>query len=125
MSLIPNEQPEDMELSNYKLETPSNKQRLENSYFARAFLLFMTILGTTMVIGDGIFTPPMSVISAVNGISAKLSQGISFLFFIFYFSCNYYNTGNVNECPFVTFRLRGWYHYIDTGIPFWCAKVWY
>lgn len=64
VSLIPNQQPEDLELSNYKLETPSNKQmlkqKLENSHFARVLLLFMTILGTTMVIGDGVFTPPMS-----------------------------------------------------------------
>ncbi|XP_003627359.2 potassium transporter 5 [Medicago truncatula] len=78
VSLIPNQQPEDMELSNYKLETPSSnqqlKKKLENSHFARVLLLFMTILGTTMVIGDGVFTPPMSVISAVNGISSKLGQ---------------------------------------------------
>ncbi|RHN39511.1 putative potassium transporter [Medicago truncatula] len=64
VSLIPNQQPEDMELSNYKLETPSSnqqlKKKLENSHFARVLLLFMTILGTTMVIGDGVFTPPMS-----------------------------------------------------------------
>ncbi|KAI5422319.1 potassium transporter 5 [Lathyrus oleraceus] len=99
VSLIPNEQPEDMELSNYKLETPSNKQRLENSYFARAFLLFMTILGTTMVIGDGIFTPPMSVISAVNGISAKLSQdyvvGITILILVFLFGVQRFGTDKV------------------------------
>jgi KUP system potassium uptake protein len=60
--LIPNQQPEDMELSNYKLETHESisKQKLENNYFARVLLLLMTILGTTMVIGDGVFTPPMS-----------------------------------------------------------------
>jgi KUP system potassium uptake protein len=64
VSLIPNQQPEDMELSNYKLETQSSKQKLkqklENNYFARVLFLFMTMLGTTMVIGDGVFTPPMS-----------------------------------------------------------------
>jgi KUP system potassium uptake protein len=66
VSLIPNQQPEDMELSNYKLETHESiskqkfKQKLENNYFARVLFLFMTMLGTTMVIGDGVFTPPMS-----------------------------------------------------------------
>ncbi|XP_058743762.1 potassium transporter 5-like [Vicia villosa] len=99
VSLIPNEQPEDMELSNYNLETPSNKQKLENSYFARVFLLFMTILGTTMVIGDGIFTPPMTVISAVNGISTKLSQdyvvGITILILLFLFGMQRFGTDKV------------------------------
>lgn len=68
MSLIPNEQPEDRELSNYKLETPSSqvkrahnlKQKLEASYTARVLLVFLAIMGTSMVIGDGILTPSIS-----------------------------------------------------------------
>jgi len=68
MSLIPNEQPEDRELSNYKLETPSSqvkrahkvKQKLEGSPTARVVLLFLAIMGTSMVIGDGILTPSIS-----------------------------------------------------------------
>ncbi|CAJ1976076.1 unnamed protein product [Sphenostylis stenocarpa] len=68
MSLIPNEQPEDRELSNYKLETPSSevkrahkvKQKLEGSPAARIVLLFLAIMGTSMVIGDGILTPSIS-----------------------------------------------------------------
>ncbi|MED6206180.1 Potassium transporter 5 [Stylosanthes scabra] len=83
VSLIPNQQPEDKELSNYKLETPSSqlrraqrlKQMLENSYAARILLLLATITGTAMVIGDGILTPSISVLSAVSGISTSLGQG--------------------------------------------------
>jgi KUP system potassium uptake protein len=57
VSLIPNQQ-RAMELSNCSKK--SFKQMLENSPFAQKFLLFMTILGTAMVISDGIFTPPMT-----------------------------------------------------------------
>ncbi|KAL9314468.1 hypothetical protein ACSQ67_019920 [Phaseolus vulgaris] len=82
MSLIPNEQPEDRELSNYKLETPSTqvkwvhklKQKLEASLVSRVGLLFLAIMGTSMVIGDGILTPSISVLSAVSGISKSLGQ---------------------------------------------------
>ncbi|OIW17534.1 hypothetical protein TanjilG_22646 [Lupinus angustifolius] len=84
MSLIPNQQPEDKELSNYKLETPSSqmkraqkiKHKLEGSHYARIILLLVTIMGTSMVIGDGILTPTISVLSAVSGISTSLGQDV-------------------------------------------------
>ncbi|KAE9615998.1 putative potassium transporter [Lupinus albus] len=84
VSLIPNQQPEDKELSNYKLETPStqmkraqkHKQKLEGSHYARIILLLVTIMGTSMVIGDGILTPTISVLSAVSGISTSLGQDV-------------------------------------------------
>ncbi|KAL2336387.1 hypothetical protein Fmac_010833 [Flemingia macrophylla] len=68
VNLIPNDQLKNEELSNYILETPSIKlsraqelkQKLENSYFARVMLIFVTMMGTSMVIGDGIFTPAVS-----------------------------------------------------------------
>lgn len=68
MSLIPNQEPEDRELSNYKLETPSTefkraqklKQKLEDSHVARIVLLLLAIMGTSMVIGEGILTPSIS-----------------------------------------------------------------
>ena len=67
-SLIPNQQPEDKELSNYRLEPPVRqhrlaetvKHKLENSKVARVMLLLVTITGTSMVIGDGILTPSIS-----------------------------------------------------------------
>ncbi|XP_062105058.1 potassium transporter 5-like [Humulus lupulus] len=76
VGLTPNEQAEDTNISNFKLELPSRrlkratwiKSRLENSNFAKYFLLLVTMLGTSMLIGDGIFTPCISVLSAVGGI---------------------------------------------------------
>lgn len=68
VSLIPNHQAEDRELSNYRLDTPSNqlrraqkiKEKLENSKAAQLVLFVVTILGTSMVIGDGVLTPCIS-----------------------------------------------------------------
>ncbi|KAL5064230.1 hypothetical protein RYX36_025967 [Vicia faba] len=82
VSLAPNQQSEDMELSNYKLEIPSHKQErankikqmIEHSHFTRIILLLLAIMGTSMVIGDGILTPTISVLSAVSGISSSLGQ---------------------------------------------------
>ncbi|XP_019180311.1 PREDICTED: potassium transporter 5-like [Ipomoea nil] len=78
VSLRPNEEPEDRELSNYRLETPTNhlrraqkiKQKLESSMAAKTVLFLVTILATSMLIGDGILTPCISVLSAVSGIKA-------------------------------------------------------
>ncbi|KAL0457970.1 UNVERIFIED_CONTAM: Potassium transporter 5 [Sesamum latifolium] len=49
------------------------KSKLENSKFAKLFLLFATMLGTSMVIGDGVLTPCISVLSAVGGIKEATS----------------------------------------------------
>ncbi|KAK7302875.1 hypothetical protein RJT34_13772 [Clitoria ternatea] len=106
VSLIPNQQREDMELSNYTLEIPSKlkgtrnlKQKVENSYFARVMLVLITMLGTSMVIGDGIFTPSMSVLSAVSGISASLGEdavvGITIVILVFLFSMQRFGTDKV------------------------------
>ncbi|CAJ2663331.1 unnamed protein product [Trifolium pratense] len=112
VSLIPNQQPEDMQLSNYKLETLSSnqklKQKIETNYFTRVLFLFMTILGATMVIGDGIFTPPMSVISAVSGISSKLGQdyvvGITVVILVALFMAQRFGTNKVgfSFAPIIT-----------------------
>ncbi|XP_022758030.1 potassium transporter 5-like [Durio zibethinus] len=76
VSLIPSQDPEDRDVSNFQLELPSKrlkrasklKSKLENSQFAKIFLLIITMLGTSMVIGDGVLTPCISVLSAVGGI---------------------------------------------------------
>ncbi|XWS46695.1 hypothetical protein CRYUN_Cryun14cG0090100 [Craigia yunnanensis] len=81
VSLISNQQPEDSEVSDYKLELPNKrlklasalKSNLENSQFAKLFLLLITMLGTSMVIGDGVITPSMSVLSAMSGIKEATS----------------------------------------------------
>jgi KUP system potassium uptake protein len=68
VSFIPNGQLEDRELSNYRLDIPSSqlrraqkiKERLETSKTAKITLFLVTILGTSMVIGDGVLTPCVS-----------------------------------------------------------------
>lgn len=91
MSLIPNDQPEDRQLSNYKLDTPSNqlrraqkiKEKLENSRTSKVVLFIVTILGTSMVIGDGVLTPCISGLSdavlytfqKINICSVRITSG--------------------------------------------------
>ncbi|XP_009353492.2 LOW QUALITY PROTEIN: potassium transporter 5-like [Pyrus x bretschneideri] len=106
VSLIPNNQPEDRELSNYKLEIPSNelkrsqtiKKKLENSKIAKYILFLVTIMGTSMVIGDGVLTPCISVLSAVGGIKSLGTDavvGISIAILIILFSAQRFGTDKV------------------------------
>ncbi|GMN38063.1 hypothetical protein TIFTF001_007319 [Ficus carica] len=82
VGLTPSEQAEDREVSNFELELPNGslkraskiKSKLEKSKFAKYFLLFATMLGTSMVIGDGVLTPCISVLSAVGGIKQATSD---------------------------------------------------
>ncbi|KAJ9171854.1 hypothetical protein P3X46_015162 [Hevea brasiliensis] len=82
VGLIPSQQAEDRDVSNFELELPSKrlrratklKSKLENSQFAKLFLLFATMLGTSMVIGDGVLTPCISVLSAVGGIQQATTK---------------------------------------------------
>ncbi|XAR52875.1 hypothetical protein NMG60_11021194 [Bertholletia excelsa] len=108
VSLIPNHQPEDRELSNYKLDLPSNqlkraqkiRGKLERSTTAKLVLLLATILATSMVIGDGILTPCISVLSAVSGIKAlsKGAQvGISIAIIVTLFSVQRFGTDKVGS----------------------------
>ncbi|RWR76531.1 potassium transporter 5 [Cinnamomum micranthum f. kanehirae] len=81
VGMLPSQQAEDAEVSNYQLDLPNNRFRrasrvkstLENSKFAKYLLLFITLLGTSMVIGDGVLTPCISVLSAVGGITQATS----------------------------------------------------
>ncbi|GAB2231912.1 hypothetical protein Drorol1_Dr00010931 [Drosera rotundifolia] len=84
VSLIPNQLPEDMELSNYGIVPPSKelkrsekiKEFIERSGFSKQILFLLTILGTSMVMGDGVLTPSISVLSAVVGIPHLHSDAI-------------------------------------------------
>ncbi|KAL0364420.1 UNVERIFIED_CONTAM: Potassium transporter 5 [Sesamum angustifolium] len=87
VSLVPNDQPEDRELSNYRLDTPSDqlrraqkiKEKLEKSITAKIVLFLATILGTSMVIGDGVLTPCISVLSAVGGINSLGQDAVVYI----------------------------------------------
>ncbi|TVU29922.1 hypothetical protein EJB05_21515 [Eragrostis curvula] len=98
--MIPDQQAEDAAVSNYSIEAPSSgmrrsqwlKERLESSNVAKIVLFGITILGTSMVMGDGTLTPAISVLSAVSGIREKapnLTQlqvvwiSVAILFFLF------------------------------------------
>ncbi|XP_027181886.1 potassium transporter 5-like [Coffea eugenioides] len=79
VGLIPSQEAADQDVSNFQLELPSNtsrrasrlKSKLENSRIAKLLLLLTAMLGTSMVIGDGVLTPCISVISAVGGIKLQ------------------------------------------------------
>ncbi|KAK9274588.1 hypothetical protein L1049_021837 [Liquidambar formosana] len=50
------------------------KEFFEKHQSSRIVLLLVVLLGTGMVIGDGILTPTMSVLSAVSGIKIKITN---------------------------------------------------
>ncbi|XP_026450394.1 potassium transporter 5-like [Papaver somniferum] len=111
VGLIPNQQPEDLELSHYKMGKPSSQLRraqnikhtLENNKVIQIILFCLTILGVSMVIGDGILTPSISVLSAVGGIKqrANLNQDavvwISVVILILLFSAQQFGTDKVGS----------------------------
>ncbi|KAH9304669.1 hypothetical protein KI387_009073, partial [Taxus chinensis] len=72
---IPNQHRTDEELTTYSIQkikdksfAARTKKWLEAKLYRRNALLILVILGTCMVIGDGIFTPAISVLSSVGGI---------------------------------------------------------
>ncbi|KAI5066289.1 hypothetical protein GOP47_0018913 [Adiantum capillus-veneris] len=78
IGLLPNQQALDEELSTYSLEPPPAtrsshiiKTFLEGHQRLRSGVLIAVLLGTCMVIGDGILTPTISVLSAVSGLTVK------------------------------------------------------
>lgn len=76
-SLLPNQQAADEELSSYKnsySHPPSSsplKRFLEKHKKLRTSLLVIVLLGASMVIGDGVITPAISVMSAVSGLGIQ------------------------------------------------------
>ncbi|XP_022764874.1 potassium transporter 2-like isoform X3 [Durio zibethinus] len=81
LSLLPNRQVADEALSTYKLEHPPEKKSssrvkmyLEKHKVLHTALLILVLLGTCMVIGDGVLTPAISVFSAVSGLELSMSK---------------------------------------------------
>lgn len=79
MTLLPNQQPADEQLSTYKMVRPceTSQSSAVEAFFEkhqrfRIVLLIIVLLGTCMVIGDGVLTPAISVISAVSGVKIKI-----------------------------------------------------
>lgn len=88
-------------------EGTENKSRLakffEKSILARRILLFIAMLGMCMLIGDGILTPAISVLSAMDGIRApfpsvrkSLVEALSAIVLIVLFLLQKFGTSRVS-----------------------------
>ncbi|CAN8269795.1 unnamed protein product [Cochlearia groenlandica] len=85
LSLLPNQQTADEELSAYKCGPPTDtgpsppfKRILEKHKRVRTALLVVVLFGAAMVVGDGVLTPAISVMSSISGLQAtepKLTDG--------------------------------------------------
>ncbi|RLM85709.1 potassium transporter [Panicum miliaceum] len=110
VSLLPNRQVADEELSTYKLEYPPEvaqrsrvKEWMEKHKKLHTALLVMVMIGTCMVIGDGVLTPAISVFSAVSGLELSLSKDqreyavipITCAILVFLFALQHYGTHRV------------------------------
>ncbi|KAF0889544.1 hypothetical protein E2562_026958 [Oryza meyeriana var. granulata] len=81
-SLLPNQLRSDTRISSFHLQVPSVelerslkiKEQLETSSMLKKLLLMLVLFGTSMVIADGVVTPAMSVMSAVNGLKVGISS---------------------------------------------------
>lgn len=110
VSLLPNRQIADEELSTYKLDrNPETTEKthvkvwLEKHKNLHTALLIMVLIGTCMVIGDGVLTPAISVFSAVSGLEFSLSKDhheyavipITCVILAFLFALQHYGTHRV------------------------------
>ncbi|XP_039069618.1 potassium transporter 4-like [Hibiscus syriacus] len=87
-SVLPNQHAADEEISAYKYGPPAQsnasflKRFLEKSKTARTGLLIVVLFGASMVIGDGVLTVAISVLSSMPGLlnfGQKLSKGVLLL----------------------------------------------
>ncbi|GLT96697.1 hypothetical protein SLE2022_143020 [Rubroshorea leprosula] len=110
VSLLPNQLPSDARISSFRLKVPSPelerslkiKERLETSVTLKKLLLILVLVGTSMVIADGVVTPAMSVTSAVGGLKVGVSTikheqvvMISVAFLVILFSVQKFGTSKV------------------------------
>nr|GME09725.1 potassium transporter 11-like [Ipomoea batatas] len=106
---IPNQHRTDEDLTTYSRNTfqehscaAKTKRWLEAYAFRKNALLILVLVGTCMVIGDGILTPAISVLSASGGIKVdhpKMSNDVVVLVAVFIlvglFSMQHYGTDKV------------------------------
>ncbi|XP_047330306.1 potassium transporter 10-like [Impatiens glandulifera] len=107
--IIPNQHKTDEELTTYSRSTihehscaAKTKRWLERYTFTKNVLLVLVLVGTCMVIGDGILTPAISVLSAVGGIKVnqpKLNNDVvitvAVVILVALFSMQHYGTDKV------------------------------
>ncbi|KAG2702116.1 hypothetical protein I3760_06G075400 [Carya illinoinensis] len=108
VNTLPNRQAADEHISNFRLKLPTPeferalhiKESLESRSSLKTFLLLLVLMGTSMIIGDGILTPAMSVTSAVSGLNGEI-QGfgtsavviVSIMILVGLFSIQQFGTG--------------------------------
>ncbi|XP_068636859.1 putative potassium transporter 12 isoform X1 [Aristolochia californica] len=81
VNLLPNQQRADEQISSFQLKLPTPeleralniKECLERNSSLKTLLLLLVLMGTSMIIGDGILTPAMSVMSAVSGLQGEIT----------------------------------------------------
>ncbi|ONK55161.1 uncharacterized protein A4U43_UnF6880 [Asparagus officinalis] len=81
-SLLPNQQAADEELSTYYRNGNTNrntfpsplKRFLEKHKKLRTALLVVVLFGACMVIGDGVLTPAISVLSSISGLQVRTNR---------------------------------------------------
>ncbi|KAL3582401.1 hypothetical protein D5086_016733 [Populus alba] len=110
VNMLPNRQPADENISSFKLKLPTPeleralkiKETLEKRSSLKTLLLLLVLTGTSMVIGDGILTPAMSVMSAVSGLQGEISGFgtnavvvVSIIILVGLFSIQQFGTGKV------------------------------
>ncbi|KAJ4758599.1 Potassium transporter [Rhynchospora pubera] len=110
VSLLPNQQRADEDISSFRLKLPTRemeralyiKDCLEKKKFFKSLLLLLVLTGTSMVIGDGILTPSMSVMSAVSGLQGEVPGFntdavviVSIVVLMLLFSIQRFGTGKV------------------------------
>ncbi|KAG9448723.1 hypothetical protein H6P81_008688 [Aristolochia fimbriata] len=110
VNLLPNQQRADEQISSFRLKLPTPeleralniKESLEKNPSLKTLLLLLVLMGTSMIIGDGILTPAMSVMSAVSGLQGEI-QGfdtdamvlVSVVILIGLFGIQRFGTGKV------------------------------
>ncbi|PKA63102.1 Potassium transporter 23 [Apostasia shenzhenica] len=110
VSQLPNQQRADEDISSFRLKLPTPeleralriKDCLERSAPFKTLLLLLVLMGTSMVIGDGILTPSMSVMSAVSGLQGAIAGFntdavvlVSVIILVGLFSIQRFGTGKV------------------------------
>ncbi|KAL5063183.1 hypothetical protein RYX36_024920 [Vicia faba] len=80
VNLLPNRQQADEQISSFRLKLPTPelqralkiKETLEKTSILKNVLLVLVLIGTSMIIGDGILTPAISVMSAISGLQDQI-----------------------------------------------------
>ncbi|XP_058723393.1 potassium transporter 10-like isoform X1 [Vicia villosa] len=108
IKIIPNQHRTDEELTTYSRTTihersfASKTQRWLEGHFIKRAILILVLVGTCMVIGDGILTPAISVLSAAGGIRVNKPEidnrvvvVVAVIILVGLFSVQHYGTDKV------------------------------